>query len=122
LLTIAQGDIVLFVSFSGKTAELVTVVGHLPSDVTVMALTAHTDASICPILANRSNGILLPAPIHESEERTFGVSAPTTSTTVAIAIGDMLAITIADVIHQGESSAVFRRNHPGGSIGANLNP
>jgi D-arabinose 5-phosphate isomerase GutQ len=108
----------MFVSFSGKTVELVNVVTHLPSDVTVMALTAHPDAAICPLLANRSNSILLPASIHESEDSTFGVSAPTTSTTVAMAIGDMLAITVADIIHQGKSVAAFRRNHPGGSIGA----
>jgi D-arabinose 5-phosphate isomerase GutQ len=110
----------LFVSFSGKTAELVNVVNHLPLDVTVMALTAHPDESSCPLLANRSHRILLPAPIHESEESTFGVSAPTTSTTVAMAIGDMLAITVADIMYQGKSGAVFMRNHPGGSIGANL--
>jgi D-arabinose 5-phosphate isomerase GutQ len=109
---------VLFVTFSGKTAELVSVATHLPLDVIVMALTAHTDLETCPLLCTRPGSILLPAPIHESETNSFGVSAPTTSTTVAMAIGDMLALTAADMLHQGKSSSVFLRNHPGGSIGA----
>lgn len=107
-------------TFSGKTVELATVASHIPQEVTIMALTAHPDEKTCPLLVNRPYSILLPAPIHESEESTFGISAPTTSTTVAIAIGDMLAITVADVLHQGQSNAIFRRNHPGGNIGANF--
>jgi len=92
-----------------------------------MAITAHPDAYTCPLLTNRhhhgtakhlGNSILLPAPIHESEETTFGVSAPTTSTTVALAIGDMLALTVANHLHQDKAGAVFKKNHPGGTIGA----
>lgn len=75
------------------------------------------EAAGCLLLANRPDAILLPAPIHESEESTFGVSAPTTSTTVAIAVGDMLALTTADRIYQDKAGAVFRKNHPGGAIG-----
>jgi D-arabinose 5-phosphate isomerase GutQ len=113
-----QNDVILFVTYSGKTAELMNITPHLPLDMTIMALTAHTDASKCPLLANRPDVILLPATIPESEESTFGVSAPTTSTTVAMAIGDMLALTIADRLHQDNAGAVFKRNHPGGAIGA----
>lgn len=64
--------------------------------------------------------MLLPAPIHELEEVSFGVCAPTTSTTVTIAIGDMLALTVAESIYEREEQGVkevFKRNHPGGSIG-----
>jgi D-arabinose 5-phosphate isomerase GutQ len=63
----------------------------------------------------------LPAPIHELEEVSFGVCAPTTSTTVTIAVGDMLALTVAETLHEHEDDGVrdvFRRNHPGGAIGA----
>ena len=117
-------------------------VKHMPSHVTIMALTAYPDVETCPLLQSSfpdyscnnddhhkdhkddnskcltTNKILLPAPIHESEVSTFGVAAPTTSTTVALAVGDMLALTVADVLYQGKSGAVFLRNHPGGSIGA----
>jgi len=47
--------------------------------------------------------------------------APTTSTTVALALGDALAVATAGYLHEGlegrESSAVFGRNHPGGALG-----
>lgn len=80
-------------------------------------MTSHLKPEACLLLAGREDGILLPAPIHQSEHKSFGVSAPTTSTTVALAIGDMLALTVADKIHAGKSGEVFQRNHPGGAIG-----
>lgn len=66
-------------------------------------------------------GVLLPAPIHEDEEASLGVSAPTSSTTVAICLGDALAIAVARKLHTapGKGPAdVFRSFHPGGAIGA----
>ncbi|KAK7534758.1 sugar isomerase [Phyllosticta citribraziliensis] len=115
-------DAVLFISFSGKTAELVNLLPHIGAGVPVMALTGHADfEEECPLLVGRRRGthaVLLPAPIHESEEKSFGVSAPTTSTTVAMAVGDMLAITAAERIHDDDKGRVFRKNHPGGAIGA----
>lgn len=66
-------------------------------------------------------GILLPAPIHEDEEVSLGVSAPTSSTTVALCLGDALAIATARKLHTapGRGPAdVFRSHHPGGAIGA----
>jgi D-arabinose 5-phosphate isomerase GutQ len=112
-----QNDAVLFITFSGKTPELLTVVHHIPNNVPILAITSHKNLDTCLLLNDRPEAILLPAPIHESEEKTFGVSAPTTSTTVAIAIGDMLALTAADRMHQAKAGAVFRQNHPGGAIG-----
>lgn len=79
-------------------------------------MTSHTKAIDCPLL-RRHAGILLPAPLHETEEASFGVCAPTTSTTVQIAIGDMLALIVAEQIHTNEKHSVFKRNHPGGAIG-----
>jgi D-arabinose 5-phosphate isomerase GutQ len=141
---VEPGDVVLFVSFSGKTGELLDVAKHLPSEVTVVALTGwgpKMPGDTCPLLRDRrvvgyetksvdspgseadeacDLGILLPAPIHESEESTFGVSAPTTSTTVAMAVCDMLALTVAERIHDGRCAEVFKRHHPGGAIGARM--
>ncbi|KAM3415376.1 hypothetical protein BST61_g8903 [Cercospora zeina] len=110
-------DVLLFVSFSGKTMELLNVLPHVHRDVQVMAMSAQHHPRDCQLLRGIDNGILLPAPIHESEEASFGVKAPTTSTTVALAISDMLALTVADALHQGNTSEVFMRNHPGGAIG-----
>jgi D-arabinose 5-phosphate isomerase GutQ len=108
----------MFISYSGKTAELMALLDHIPSHTPLLAITSHTKPSHCPLLEGRSNAILLPAPLHEPEEASFGVCAPTTSTTVTIAVGDMLALTVAEALHQEETKSVFRRNHPGGAIGA----
>lgn len=35
-----------------------------------------------------------------------------------MAVGDMLAVTAADSVHQERVRQVFRKNHPGGAIGA----
>lgn len=117
-MVLSQSDAVLFITFSGRTPELLDVMSYIPEDIPVMVLTSHMATTDCPLLLERPDGILLPAPIHEPEAASFGVAAPTTSTTVAMAIGDMLAITAANQIHQGRTGEVFRKNHPGGAIGA----
>ncbi|CAA9966179.1 Sugar isomerase KpsF/GutQ [Pyrenophora teres f. maculata] len=115
---IRQNDAVLFISYSGKTGELMALLNHIPSHTPILAITSQTKPSDCQLLEDRPNAILLPAPIHELEEVSFGVCAPTTSTTVTIAVGDMLALTVAEALHQEDTKDVFRRNHPGGAIGA----
>lgn len=107
----------MFISYSGKTAELLALLAHIPSTNPLIAITSHKNIAHCPLLSARPGAILLPAPIHELEETSFGVCAPTTSTTVTIAVGDMLALTVADALHD-DTRDVFKRNHPGGAIGA----
>lgn len=119
-----QNDTVLLISFSGRSPELLSLLPHLPATVPVIALTSHTHPTSCPLLSLHGPsgmGILLPAPIHEDEESSFGVRAPTSSTTVALSLGDALAIATARKLHTatGKSPAeVFRGFHPGGAIGA----
>ncbi|KAL6710314.1 hypothetical protein ACN47E_009260 [Coniothyrium glycines] len=116
---IKKHDAIMFISYSGKTAELLALLHHIPLHTPILAITSHTRPDDCPLLNERPNAVLLPAPIHELEEASFGVCAPTTSTTVTIAVGDMLALTVAESLHEDETKAVFKRNHPGGAIGAN---
>ncbi|KAK6528064.1 hypothetical protein TWF281_009322 [Arthrobotrys megalospora] len=113
-------DILILVTYSGTTAELVKILSHIPSQTVVIAMTAHTSQITCPLTSGRDNAILLPTPIHEKEEITFGVPAPTTSTTVTIALGDALALAVADTMHTIEgrkTQDVFHSFHPGGAIG-----
>lgn len=112
-------DTFMFITFSGKTSELLAVVSHLPDAIQVIVLTAHLRSEECELLRHRPNGILLPAPVHMTEVESFGVAAPTTSTTTALAVGDALAIAVAKELHP-DIAAVFARNHPGGAIGAAL--
>ncbi|OQD61847.1 hypothetical protein PENPOL_c015G01878 [Penicillium polonicum] len=121
---VRPNDTVLLISFSGRSPELLSLLPHLPATVPVIALTSHTHPASCPLLSLHGPsgmGILLPAPIHEDEESSFGVSAPTSSTTVALSLGDALAIATARKLHTatGKSPAeIFRGFHPGGAIGA----
>jgi D-arabinose 5-phosphate isomerase GutQ len=111
----------LFISYSGKTAELVALLPHIPSHTPIIAITSHKRAADCQLFHMHAHTTLLPAPIHELEEVSFGVCAPTTSTTVTIVVGDMLALTVAEALYEREEAGVkdvFRRNHPGGAIGA----
>jgi D-arabinose 5-phosphate isomerase GutQ len=117
---IGKHDAVLFITFSGKTAELLALLPHVDPFLPVIVLTAHSQPADCELVRKRPGAILLPAPIHESETISFGVSAPTTSTTVALALGDALAVVVSQELHASVSS-VFARNHPGGAIGAMFN-
>ena len=107
----------LFISFSGKTPELLNVLGHVPSYTRIMALSSHATPAQCPLLCDRGDSVLLPTPIPEKEEVSFGIAAPTTSTTVSLAVADMLALTVAEQMHRHNTKEVFQRNHPGGAIG-----
>lgn len=87
-------------------------------------MTAHKTASSLPITRDRPDPIILPTPIQETEETSFGVAAPTTSTTVTMALGDALAITVASRVHSQEgrdTRQVFQSHHPGGAIGMQWN-
>ncbi|KAK3942208.1 putative arabinose 5-phosphate isomerase [Diplogelasinospora grovesii] len=117
---IGRNDTILLITFSGKTQELLTLLPHLGRTLPMILLTSHTRPETCEIIRCRPDTILLPAPIHESETQSFGVCAPTTSTTVALTVGDALAIVASQEIHAGSVAAVFAKNHPGGAIGAAL--
>lgn len=111
-------DTILLITFSGKTSEVVDVLPHLDPSLTMIVLTGHKHRSSCEIARTRPNTIFLPAPTHESETLSFGCSAPTTSTTMAIAVGDALALVTAQELNSKGIAAVFAKNHPGGAIGA----
>lgn len=120
---VGPDDTLMLITFSGKTPELSLLMPHLDARLPLIVLTGRTmEAEVVKqregVAANKT--ILLPAPIHESETVSFGVSAPTTSTTMALAVGDALALTCAQEMNPGAGgmAGVFGRNHPGGAIGA----
>ncbi|KAL9568200.1 hypothetical protein ACKAV7_007586 [Fusarium commune] len=114
---IGPNDTLLFITYSGKTQELLIMLPHIDESLPTIILTSHTSPETCEFINHRPNTILLPAPIPEPEKISFGVSAPTTSTTVALAVGDAIAVTAAKEIN-ASIAAVFAKNHPGGAIGA----
>ncbi len=120
-------DTVVMITFSGRTPELRALIPHIQPCIPLILMTAHLSPITCPLLSQPTRrdatNILLPTTIHETETSSFGVSAPTTSTTITLALGDSLALAVADALHFSagmETPAVFASNHPGGAIGATL--
>ncbi|EPE09741.1 sugar isomerase [Ophiostoma piceae UAMH 11346] len=127
-------DALLFITYSGKSQELVSLLPHVDPALPLIILTGHITHDTCELVRRRSEAneadihnltepgvphgktILLPAPIPVEEKVSFGVAAPTASTTTALAVGDALAIVTSKELHPSTES-VFRRNHPGGAIG-----
>ncbi|KAH6609707.1 arabinose 5-phosphate isomerase [Trichoderma cornu-damae] len=110
-------DTLLFITYSGKTRELLLTLPHLDERLPTILLTSHVRRETCEFVKHRPGAILLPAPIPEPEDVSFGVSAPSASTTAALALGDALALTAAHELHSCVST-MFAKNHPGGAIGA----
>jgi arabinose-5-phosphate isomerase len=109
---LVAGDAVLALSNSGETAELADLVEHARRfGLRLVAITARADST----LAQAADAVLLlpPAP----EACPLGL-APTTSTTMQLALGDALAVAL--LRRRGFGPADFRRIHPGGRLGARL--
>ena len=110
----ASGDVVLLISQSGQTAELAPVIEHFQAvGIQIIAVTANP-ASMLAEAAEAS--LILP---HWPEVGPEAV-APTTSTTMTLALGDALAMTVMRA--KGFTRTDFGRLHPGGSLGLRLRP
>ena len=110
----AKGDGAILISQSGETAELEAVIDHFQhARIPIIAITGHAGT----MLANAATAALvLP---HWPEVGPESV-APTTSTTMSLALGDALAMTV--MRQRGFTRNDFGRLHPGGSLGARLRP
>ncbi len=109
---ILPGDVILALSNSGETAELADIVAHARRfGLPLVAITAR-DGSTLALSADVA--LLLP---QSAEACPMGL-APTTSTTMQMALGDALAVAL--LTRRGFTEADFRRFHPGGRLGARL--
>src|SRR5438067_2007487 len=110
----AKGDVAMLISQSGETAELEPVVDHFARvGILVIGITGNTGSMLAAAAAAT---LVLP---HWAEVGPEAV-APTTSTTMTLALGDALAMTV--MRQKGFSRTDFGRLHPGGSLGARLKP
>ena len=110
----AKGDVAILISQSGETAELEPVIGHFAHvGIAVVAITGN-GASMLAEAAKAA--LLLP---HWPEVGPEAV-APTTSTTMTLALGDALAMSV--MRGRGFTRTDFGRLHPGGALGARLKP
>lgn len=110
----ASGDVALLISQSGATAELEPVIDHFKQvGIPIVAITGNLRSMLGEAATAR---LILP---HWPEVGPEAV-APTTSTTMTLALGDALAMTV--MREKGFSRTDFGRLHPGGSLGARLKP
>jgi arabinose-5-phosphate isomerase len=109
---ITTDDVVLMLSNSGETDELVLLMPHLK----------RQGAAIIALTGNERSSLAQAADVHLDaavgmEACPLGL-APTASTTAALALGDALALALLDA--RGFSVEDFARSHPGGAIGRRL--
>ncbi len=109
---ITKGDVVIALSNSGESDELLAIITPLK----------RLGAGIIAITGNDNSTLAKAADIHLSasvskEACPLGL-APTTSTTAALALGDALALCVLD--QRDFSAEDFARSHPGGSLGRRL--
>jgi arabinose-5-phosphate isomerase len=109
---IVEGDVVLAVSNSGETEEILTLLPILKRiGVRLIAMTGNHDSSL-----SRAADIVLDAGVSE-EACPLGLS-PTASTTAALALGDALAVILLE--RKGFREEDFALRHPGGILGRRL--
>jgi arabinose-5-phosphate isomerase len=109
---VTQGDVVIALSNSGETDEILAILPALmQKGVSLIAIVGNTDST----LARRSD-VVLDASV-DKEACPLNL-APTTSTTVALAVGDALAMTLME--SRGLTPEDFAANHPAGRLGKRL--
>ncbi len=109
---VADGDAVLALSASGETDELIDLLpALLRFDISLIALTGRADST----LALASNAWL---DVSVTQEACPLNLAPTSSTTVMLALGDALAMVLLEA--RGFDKDDFARFHPGGQLGRSL--
>lgn len=111
---IRAGDVLLVLSISGNTSELRSILNFARcNDIAVIGVSAKRNSLVME-LAN------IPIKLPDVEEACLLSHAPTTSTTMQLALGDALAMTVMDM--RGVSRSHLRSLHPSGSIGLALTP
>ena len=109
---ISADDAVLALSKSGEARELADVVAYAKRfAIPLIAMTARPDSAL-----GRAADLLLLLP--DTPEAAEAVDAPTTSTTLQMALGDALAVALLE--RRGFGHSDFRLYHPGGKLGAAL--
>jgi arabinose-5-phosphate isomerase len=109
---ITAGDAVVALSNSGETFELADIINYSRRwSIPLIALTARADSALG---SAADVTLLLP---NLGEAGSMGI-APTTSTTMMLALGDALAVALLE--RKGFSAEDFRALHPGGKLGQKL--
>ncbi len=109
---IKSGDIFVGISFSGEGDELVRIIPVLKKmNIPIIAMTGHKNSTLA-----RSSDVAL---VTEIDREACPLNlAPTSSTTVTMALGDALAGAL--MVAKGFKEEDFARSHPAGALGRRL--
>ena len=109
---IDEGDLVIVLSYSGETSEIIDLLPYLKRlSVSIIAITGGADST----LARHADVVL---DVSVSQEACPLNLAPTSSTTTMLVLCDALAMVLLEA--RGFKSDDFARLHPGGSLGRAL--
>lgn len=109
---ITPEDLCILISNSGETSELGDIVAHVARfSIPMIGISKNPDSTLMKAADMR---LVLP---NEPEACIIGM-APTTSTTLTLALGDALAVAVME--RRGFVAENFRTFHPGGKLGAQL--
>jgi len=109
---IQPDDVIVALSWSGETTELADLIGYAKRfRVPLIALTSNPESTL-----GQAADLCLALP--KAKEACPNGLAPTTSTTMQLALGDALAIALLE--KRGFTAEHFRVFHPGGKLGARL--
>lgn len=110
--TVQPNDVVLALSFSGNTEELLMLLPSLKHrNIPVIGLGGNSNSKLSRECAAWIDGYV-------KHEAGGSIPAPTSSTTLTLALGDALALTLAKL--KTFTTDGFALNHPGGSLGRRL--
>ena len=109
---LSAGDVVIALSNSGETDEILTILPAIARrGLSLIAIVGNVDST----LARKADAVLDASVDKEACPLNL---APTTSTTVALAVGDALAMTVMEA--KGLTAEDFAANHPAGRLGKRL--
>jgi len=109
---VAAGDVIIALSNSGETDEILTLLPALKAKrVSLISIVGNLESTLA-----RHSDVALDASV-DYEACPLNL-APTTSTTVALAIGDALAMTLMEA--KNLTAEDFAANHPAGRLGKRL--
>jgi arabinose-5-phosphate isomerase len=109
---VGQDDVILALSKTGETRELADIIAYAKRfGIPLIGMTASAESAL-----GRASDIVLLLP--DAPEAADELNAPTTSTTLQIALGDALAVALLE--RRGFTPQDFRLFHPGGKLGAML--
>ena len=109
---ITKNDLVIALSYSGETEELIKILPRIQRlDIQIAALTGSAESTLAQYA-----GIHITIDIQQ-EACPLGL-APTASSTALLAMGDALALAVLDA--RGFTAEDFAHSHPGGRLGKRL--